>query len=289
MIATPMLDLRQHIHIGELILRKGPHPERAGQDAEALMRHALGKDKALLIAHGSEEISDDGAVLFRALVTRRSTGQPIQHITGEQEFYGLPFRVTSDVLIPRPETEHLVEKAVELAAEFNEPRILDIGTGSGAIAVALAHHLLSAQITALDISLRALDVARENAQRNAVSDRILFMRSDLLAAIADQRFELVVSNPPYVPNADRDSLSVEVREHEPALALFAGEDGLDVYRRLIPAAFSVLERGGYLLLEIGHGQSEAVGALLAQAGFEGVEFIPDLQGIPRVVCAQRPS
>jgi len=277
----------------------------------------LGKNKAWLIAHADEEIPDDQADRYMVLLERRKTGEPIQYITGETEFYGLPFRVTPDVLIPRPETEHLVEKALELAmlsdrfvtghdfsraesrAKQNRalapagrssktPRILDIGTGSGAIAIALAHHLPNAQITALDISASALEIARENALRNAITDRIQFIQSDLLAAVAHQRFDLVVSNPPYVPITDRASLSIEVREHEPALALFAGDDGLDVIRRLIPAAFAVLEPGGFLLIEIGYGQSEAVAALMADAGFERIEFVPDLQGIPRVASGQRP-
>ena len=284
-----MLILRQQIHIGELALKKGPHPERARQDAEALMRFALGKDRAWLIAHGDEQISEGSVTLFRAFVARRSTGQPIQHITGTQEFFGLPFRVTPDVLIPRPETEHLVEKVLELARGFKEPRIVDVGAGSGAIAVALAYNLPQATIAAVDISAVALEVARENAQRNDVAGRIRFLESDLLAAVAHENFKIVVSNPPYVPEADRESLSVEVREHEPALALFGGDDGLDIYRRLIPASFTVLEPGGFLVLEIGYGQSEAVAGLLKQTGFVNVEFVPDLQGILRVACGQKPA
>jgi release factor glutamine methyltransferase len=191
------------------------------------------------------------------------------------------------VLIPRPETEHLVEKALALAVGFERPRIVDVGTGSGAIAVALAHHLPYAQIAALDISRQALEIARASADSNGVASRVRFLQSDLLASVADERFEMVVSNPPYVPTADRDSLSVEVREHEPALALFAGADGLDVYRRLTPAAFSVLEAGGFLILEIGYGQSEAIAALMAGARFHHIEFMPDLQGIARVAWGQR--
>jgi release factor glutamine methyltransferase len=265
----------------------GPHPDRARQDAETLLLHVLGKNKAWLLAHGDEELPQDQADRYVALVERRKKGEPIQHITGEQEFYGLPFRVTPDVLIPRPETEHLVEKALELASAKAALRIVDVGTGSGAIAVALAHHLPAAQITALDISPPALGIARENTQRNTVADRVRFLHSDLLAAVAQERFDMVVSNPPYVPTADRDSLSVEVRDHEPALALFAGDDGLDIYRRLIPDALALLEAGGYLLMEIGHDQSEHIVALLKQAGFSQIEFVPDLQGIPRVACGQR--
>jgi release factor glutamine methyltransferase len=274
-------------------LANGPHPDRARQDAETLLLHVLKKNKAWLLAHADDDLPEDQAVRFSELLERRFCGEPIQYIIGEAEFYGLPFRVTPEVLIPRPETEHLVEKALEVATlsdgySSKTHRILDVGTGSGAIAIALAHHLPNAQLTALDISSTALDIARENARHNAVADRIQFIQSDLLASVAHERFDMVVSNPPYVALTDRQSLSVEVRDHEPTLALFAGEDGLDIYRRLIPEAFAVLEAGGYLLMEIGFGQSSAIATLLKEAGFEGIEFVPDLQGIPRVACAQRP-
>jgi release factor glutamine methyltransferase len=257
------------------------------------------------------------------MLERRRKGEPIQYITGECEFYGLPFGVTTDVLIPRPETEHLVEECLALAKmlgapsiprrlrngwettsvdpspgapgpdsgiwESNEPhpplRILDIGTGSGAIAVALAHTLPHAQFTAVDISESALAVAQENAERNGVAIR--FLRGDLLSAVASEQFDLIVSNPPYVPETDRPSLSVEVRDYEPALALFAGNDGLDIYRRLIPQAFAALAPAGYIALEIGYGQQDTIRNLLAAAGFHDIGFTPDLQGIPRIAYAQK--
>jgi len=270
-----------------LRLRHGPHAEQARRDAETLLLHVLGRNRAWLLAHLEEELSEDDAASFAQLIARRYQGEPIQYITGEQEFFGLPFDVDPAVLIPRPETEHVVEQAVELAATLASVRIVDVGTGSGAIAVALAHELRQAQITGLDISAAALGIARGNAERNGVAGRIRFLESDLLAAVAGERFSMIVSNPPYVPEGDRGSLSVEVREHEPGLALFAGEDGLDVYRRLIPAASAALEDGGFLLMEIGYGQSQAVGGLLGDAGFEGIEFVADLQGIPRVACGRR--
>jgi release factor glutamine methyltransferase len=211
----------------------------------------------------------------------------MQYIIGETEFYGLAFRVTPDVLIPRPETEHLVEKAIELSATFQAPRIVDIGTGSGAVAVALSHNLPNAGLTAIDLSEPALTIARENAKRNGVALR--FLQGDLLSPVAGEQFDIVVSNPPYVPEIDRPTLSVEVREYEPGLALFAGNDGLDIYRRLIPQAFACLVSGGFIALEIGYGQSAAIAGLLGAAGFRNIEFTPDLQGIQRVACAQRPS
>lgn len=269
-------------------LERSPHPERAQLDAETLLLHVLGKNKAWLLAHQEEEISGDRAARYHTLVERRYAGEPIQYITGQQEFYGLPFRVTPNVLIPRPETEHLVEKVLSLAVCFQLLRIVDVGTGSGAIAVALAHLLPHAEITALDISAAALDEARANAEGNRVPDRVRFVESDLLAAVATRKFEIVVSNPPYVPATDRESLSVEVREYEPGLALFAGNDGLDVYRRLIPAAFAVLESGGFLVMEIGYAQSQPIAELMTQAGFEEIEFVPDLQGIARAACGRHP-
>jgi release factor glutamine methyltransferase len=240
------------------------------------------------MAHSSDDIGFDHWKPYYELLQRRYRGEPIQYITGETEFYGLPFRVTPDVLIPRPETELLVEKVLASAASFQAPRIVDVGAGSGAIAVALAHHLPCAAITAIDLSPAALTIARQNAALNAVSSRIRFLKGDLLAPVAHEQFEIVVSNPPYVPTTDRPTLSVEVRDHEPALALFAGPDGLDIYRRLIPQAFAALVPGGFLALEIGFAQSPAIADLLASSGFHQIEFLPDLQSIPRVALAQRP-
>jgi release factor glutamine methyltransferase len=281
-----MHTLRHHLEQASRELRDAPHSERARADAELLLLSILGKNKAWLMAHLDDELAEDKAGHYSELLERRCKGEPIQYILGETEFYGLPFRITPDVLIPRPETEHLVEKVLALAANQPAPRIADIGTGSGAIAVALAHKLPHAQITAVDLSAGTLAIARENAKRNGVALR--FLEGDLLAPVAGERFEIIVSNPPYVPTADRAQLSVEVRDYEPALALFAGEDGLEVYRRLIPAAFDALIPGGYLALEIGYGQSPAIAELLTGSGFQQIEFVPDLQGIPRVACAQRP-
>jgi release factor glutamine methyltransferase len=278
--------LRNLVSEGAIRLSACPHPDRARQDTDTLLLHVLEKTKSWLLAHSDEQLAASEASRYAELLERRYRGEPIQYIVGEAEFYGLPFRVTPDVLIPRPETEHLVEKALEVAASFPAPRIVDVGTGSGCIAVALAHHLPQARITAIDLSAPALAIAEENAKRNGVALR--FLEGDLLTPVAGEHFDLIVSNPPYVPLADRASLAVEVRDHEPALALFAGPDGLEICRRLIPSAFAALVPGGFLLLEIGHGQSQAIAALLAASGFRQIELIPDLQSIPRVACAQRP-
>ena len=274
-------------------LAKGPHPERARFDAEALFLHLArknvpGRNRVWLVTHWDTPTMPHEGSELNELVERRRAGEPILYITGETEFYGLPIRVTPDVLIPRPETEHLVEKVIELAAAFSQLRIVDVGCGSGAIAIALAHHLPHAAITAIDLSAPALAVARENAELNGLTSRISFLQGDLLAPVRDEAFDIVVSNPPYVPNADRASLAVEVREYEPALALFTEGDGRNIYRRLIPAAFAVLVPGGCLALEFGFGQSSAVAELLTGAGFDEIDFVSDLQSIPRVAIARRP-
>jgi release factor glutamine methyltransferase len=281
------MTLKDWLQRGEAQLRFGPHPERARSDAETLLRHVVKHGRAALMARLKENLDEQEAERYSALLERRVTGEPIQYIFGEQEFYGLPLHVTRDVLIPRPETEHLVEKVVGLLPLFHKPRIVDVGTGSGAIALALAHEWPSAVITAIDISLSALDLARQNAERIGLAERIRFLHGDLLVPVAAEQFDFVVSNPPYVPIADRTSLAVEVREYEPPLALFAGEDGLDVYRRLIPAAFASLVPGGFIVLEIGFGHAQAIHSLLGAGDFQRIEFTPDLQGIPRVASAQR--
>jgi release factor glutamine methyltransferase len=282
-----VLSLANFVTAGAVRLSSGPHRDRMRRDAESLLLHVLGKNSAWLMAHSDESLSDEDEARYSALIERRFRGEPMQYITGECEFYGLPFRVTRDVLIPRPETEHLVEKVLENASRLQQPRIVDVGTGSGAIAVALAHKLPSAIITAIDLSLAALEIARFNAQRLGFADCIRFLHGDLLAPVAEEQFEIIVSNPPYVPNTDRALISVEVREHEPAVALFGGEDGLAIYRRLIPAAHAALVQGGLLMFEFGFSQMDDVESLLKSAGFQNIEFTHDLQGIPRVASAQK--
>jgi release factor glutamine methyltransferase len=277
--------LQSWIQNGESRLRSGPHPERAHRDAEMLALHLIQRDRAFLLTHPEAKFSAAGAVRYYALIERRLDGEPIQYITGETEFYGLPFHVDRNVLIPRPETEHLVEKVLALSEHFERPRIVDVGTGSGAIAVALAAKLPKASVTAIDLSPAALAVARRNAERNGVADRIQFLEGDLLAPVTNRQFEIVVSNPPYVAESDRASLSVEVREFEPSLALFAGS-GLEMYQRLIPDARPAIVAGGFLAVEVGYGQADAVARLFESIGFRQIETIADLQGIARVVVGQ---
>jgi len=268
--------------LDDAALRLAPS-QTARRDAELLLMHAISCDRAFLLTHPEMKLALEQAATYDSWLSRRAQNEPVQYIVGEQEFFGLKFRVTPDVLIPRLETEHLVEAALARVNHNAPLRIADIGTGSGAIAVALAHALPNARVAATDISQAALDVARGNAELHGAGARIEFIESDLLGAVKEESFDLIVSNPPYV--ADSEQPEAQVRDFEPRLALFAGPDGLDVYRRLIPPAREALKPGGWLLMEIGHGQREALWELLR--GWDEASFIGDLQGIPRVACARR--
>lgn len=254
--------------------------------AETLMMFVLQCDRARLFAHPEQELTAAECLRFEDVVTQRASGKPLQYITGRQEFWGLEFTVSPAVLIPRPETEHLVSAALGKAAQMNRDdlRIIDVGTGSGCVALALASELPEAQIEASDISATALEVARENARKLGFADRVKFYESDLLSA-ASGTFDIIVSNPPYVGRCEADKVQREVREHEPDVAVFGGEQGLDIYRRLIPQAWDKLKPGGWLLMEIGFSIEAPVKELLV--GWGEVSTVPDLQGIPRVVCAKR--
>jgi release factor glutamine methyltransferase len=268
------------------------------RDAETLIAHLLSRDRAWLFAHPEAELSAAHLEALRALTARRATHEPLQYLTGIQDFHGLPLRVTRDTLIPRPETELLVEAVLHWISQqpaTDQPRILDVGTGTGAIAIALAAHLSSASITATDLSPAALAVARDNAKRLHLSDRIHFLLSDLLNELesklqAGARFDAIVSNPPYVPTTDTTTMQAEVVDHEPHIALFAGTDGLDIYRRLIPQAYAALRLNGLLALEFGFGQREALRALFenpANGAWQDLRFRNDYAGIPRIALATR--
>jgi release factor glutamine methyltransferase len=259
----------------------------AARDATLLLLHTLSLSRAQLLANPDRPLTPTHQSAYEALIRRRLTHEPIQYITGEQEFYGLALHVTPAVLIPRPETELLVEAVLTALDPSQALRILDLGSGSGAIAIALATHLPHAHIIASDISPAALDLARANAAHHNLTARIRFVESDLLSALAPiETFDAIVSNPPYIPTADRATLHPQVRDHEPASALFAGQDGLDVYRRLIPQARAALAPHGLLALEIGHNQRDPIAALLS--AWRDLHFVDDLQQIPRVVLARKP-
>jgi release factor glutamine methyltransferase len=245
--------------------------------AEVLLAHAIGCRRSWLFAHSDEELKELWWIHYGRYLHQRIEGVPTQYITGTQEFFGRDFRVTPDVLIPRPETEHLIEAALKLPADT----ILDIGTGSGCIAITLALETKS-RVFATDISPTALRVAKQNSRRLAA--HVDFLACDLASALRDRSFDLIVSNPPYIAEADRPSLQREVRDHEPALALFAGPDGLAVYTHLIPEAARLLKPGGRLILELGC--LDKVRQMVAE-GWRDIEVIPDLAQIPRVLSATR--
>lgn len=255
------------------------------RDAGLLLAHVLGCDQTALLTHPERLLSLAESNQFDRLVERRLASEPMQYLTGEQEFFGLSFAVSPAVLIPRPETEHLVEAVLERFERNEEVRIVDVGTGSGAIAVSLAHAMPRSRVTAVDLLPAALDVARRNAERHGVIDRLILLPSDLLVEVDGTDFDAVVANPPYI--AEEEVLEPQVANYEPRSALYAGPTGLEIYERLIPQAARVLKAGGWLMLEIGYGQSSAVQNLML--GWAGVTLVNDLQGIPRVVLGQKQS
>jgi release factor glutamine methyltransferase len=272
--------------------------------AELLLLHVLGRDRAWLYAHPEGPISSQELDAYLSLIGRRANGEPTQHLIGKQEFWSLEFEVTPDVLIPRPETEHVIEVALDRLAlrelRAGKPQktngegflIADIGTGSGCLAIALAKELPAATIYATDISPAALAVASRNAVRHAVGKRIHFAESDLarqmIAAGANESvFDLIVSNPPYIPRRDANTLASEVRDHEPAIALYGGEEGYELYAELIALAERHLKAGGIFVAELGHDSLPAVQPLLDLGRWTAVGVSNDLAGIPRVIAAER--
>ena len=257
-------------------------------NAELLLMFVLDVDRAYLYAHPERDLSAEDQSRYDEVTRERARGCPTQYITGHQEFWGLDLIVSPAVLIPRPETEHVVETVLELARQRapDAPlRLVDVGTGSGCIALALASELPLAEIHASDISEEALEIARINAARLRLGHRALFRRSDLLSIYVGEQFDFVVCNPPYVGESEADKVQKQVREFEPKMAVFSGQQGLDIYKRLIPEAHAVLNPGGWLVMEIGFSTEEKVKALLA--GWADVQTTADLQGIPRVIAARK--
>jgi len=301
-LETPM-DVRGALRTGISQLRE----KQVGSytlAAELLLLHVLGRDRAWLYAHPEEPINSQQLETFLSLIARRANGEPTQHLTGKQEFWSLEFEVTPDVLIPRPETEHVIEVALDRLAlrELRAGRpqttngegflIADIGTGSGCLAIALAKELPAATIYAIDISPAALVVAHRNAVRHGAEKRIRFLESDLSRPLAadganQSAFDLVVSNPPYIPKRDANTLAREVLYHEPAVALFGGEEGYELYAGLIALARRYLKPGGIFVSELGHDSLPAVQPLLDGPQWTAVGVSNDLAGIPRVIAAER--
>jgi release factor glutamine methyltransferase len=256
-------------------------------NAELLLMFALGCDRAFLFAHPEREITSEESERYDKALAQRASGIPAQYITGHQEFWGMDFIVSPAVLIPRPETEHLIEAVLPLARPMPHPKIADVGTGSGCIAIALAKELPDAEILATDISPAALEIARANAARHQFQDRIQFHETDLLSRLETKNFDFVVSNPPYVGESEEDEVQLEVRKFEPRDAVFAGSTGLGVIERLIPQAQAVLKPGGWLVMEISGTIVEGVKRFLS--GWDKVQITNDLQGIPRIVAAGKPT
>ena len=285
-------------------LRKAGVPE-ARRESGSLLAHVLGRDRTFILSHADDPISEEQLEKFRRTLEWRARGKPLQYITGHQEFFGLDFEVTADVLIPRPETELLVETALKLVSNLDSaPLICDVGTGSGCIAITLLHELPklhnrpNARAVAIDISEAALAVARRNAARYSLTERISFVVSDCFAALDHRNqghggnsrrelFDLIVSNPPYVADGAISDLQREVRDFEPRLALEAGVDGLSIISRLLGEASAFLKIGGHLLFEIGFDQQQAVEQLIDRKVWKLLGIHSDLQGIPRTVALEK--
>jgi len=259
-------------------------------NAELLLMFILNCDRAYLYAHPERELTADETAHYQAALAQRARGVPAQYITGHQEFWGLDLIVTPAVLIPRPETEHVIETVLGLltseSGSQTAVRIADVGTGSGCIALALARELPHAEIYATDISPAAVEIARANAARHQLEDRIQFHETDLVCGLAGNSFDLIVSNPPYVGDSEADQVQREVRKFEPRNAVFAGPTGSEVIARLIPQAKAALKPGGWLVVEISSAIADHVKNLLR--GWHDVRITPDLQSIPRVVRARKP-
>lgn len=274
----------------DTLQRAGIPAAEAGLDARALAEFVLGWDAAQFLSRGDQEAGAEFLSAYRGLVARRSAREPLAYVTGKKSFWYQTFTVSPAVLIPRPETELIVEAALARCPDREAPlSMADIGAGSGCLAVALAQERPRATIVATDLSPEALEVARANAARYGVDGRIRFVQTDLLRGV-ETSFDLIVSNPPYVPESDRAALPPEVRDHEPPLALFAADAGLSVIKRLVGEAGEHLKPGAFLIFEFGFGQSDAVRGLLAvDAAFGDIELMRDLQGIPRTAIARKIS
>jgi release factor glutamine methyltransferase len=256
------------------------------REAASLLAFALEKDKTFLIAHPEYKLSNVEARRFRRFLQRRALREPFQYITGKQEFYGLDFLVTPDVLIPRPETELIVENAVEILRGKEHARFCEVGVGSGCISVSILHEIKSASAIGFDISGKALKIAKKNAVVHRVLERLELKISDVFEKLRDEKFDLIVSNPPYVSSEDIKNLQAEVRDFEPLMALTDDGDGVSIIERIITGAPTFLNNNGFLLLEIGIAQASRVSAMFSPQIWKDIDIFPDLQGIARMVKAQ---
>jgi len=304
--------------LAEGAIRLGDRDPENRRAARILLAHTLGATHEQILSRPDEAITENQYTVFLELISRRAHGEPLQHVTGHQEFYGLDFIVNADVLIPRPETEFLVEQVLNLAtssgprsdedtpplpppdparqglakpAHQRSPRIVDLGTGSGCIAIALAVSLPSAEMIATDISRPALEVARRNAERHGATDRIQFLLGDLLGPLEQGGFEggvdIIACNPPYVSTSQPDLVQRVVKDFEPAIALYGGPDGLSFYKRLLADAARFVKPDGYVVCEIGYSQLDDVRRIADACGWDFVNLVEDLQGIPRTITVRR--
>lgn len=286
-MADAPVSLLEFLKRGRAFLeRRGSDTPRL--DAEVLLGHVLGCTRLELYTRFDKPLLSDEIVRYRALLKARGDGRPVAYLAGEREFFSLGFSVSPAVLVPRPETEHLVEAALERLETDAEGLVLDAGTGSGCVAISIAKHRPGIAVVAVDRSRGALRITAENARRHGVAERVHRVGADWLSCFpARPIFRLIVSNPPYIRLGDWDTLPGDVRDHEPRAALVAGEDGMACHRRIVAAAQERLVVGGALCLEIGAGQEGAVGALMGEGGLANVSSEPDLGGIPRIVCAEK--
>ncbi len=257
-------------------------------EAEILLAHALDVERLHLYLSPDKPLTVDERAKFKTFIQQRRAGTPLQHLIGEVTFFGLRFKVRRDALIPRGETEELLDRTLRLVGREQTARCLDLGTGSGVIAICLARYLPRASVVAVDVSAQALELARENATLNGVADRVAFVESDWFQNVSGS-FDVIVSNPPYVETGALNGLATEVRDHEPRVALDGGRDGIEQIRALVAGVGTHLERGGRLLLEIGHGQGDRVERLLTDAGLAGAAIERDLSGLERFAVARRPE
>ena len=264
---------------------KSKNIQSARLDAEVLLSHVLRQERIYLYVHFDEPMEQNELSKFREYVKKRAQHVPIAYIIGEREFMGLPFKVTKDTLIPRPDTEILVENVLNNVDKDKEIEIVDIGTGSGAIILSLLVNLPNAQGKTVDISSKAIEVAKENAVNLQVNDRCEFFVGDLFAPLNDNKFDLIVSNPPYIPQKDIATLEDDVKEYEPVSALTDGGDGLSYYRRLLSEGKAYIKENGFIALEIGIYQSEDVKQIAMDNGWKNIKIIKDYAGIDRVVLA----
>ncbi len=299
---------KTNVNISEILKKAAYILEQNGiaqprREAASLLAFSLQKDKTFLIAHSDYRLSNKEETRFLSFLERRASREPFQHITGIQEFYGLEFFVTKDVLIPRHETEIIVENAIKILREMKNPRFCEIGIGSGCISVSILNEVKTATAIGLDISEKALEIAEENAKFHCISDRLILEKSDVFENIRESEmlsrqspgqrrrydflFDLIVSNPPYIPQADFENLQPEVRNFDPQNALTDGKDGLTIIRKIVEKSPDFLKPNSVLLMEIGINQADTVEKMFSTESWETVEILPDLQNIPRTVKARK--